>query len=124
MRTAAQRIAKYNARMQSTQLDPVLVVMNEQQAANHTAHVLYFYPRQQALRDLLSGQGLTTTEMFAYEAYNGELYHLVRTGAVGTALVAEKEVLVAKYTAAGLTPALLQSIALTVWEIPEAGLSL
>jgi len=123
MRTAAQRIAKYNARMQSTLLDPVLEVMHQQQAENHTAHVLYFYPRQQALRDLLSGQALTTTEMFAYEAYNGELYHLVLTGTVGTALVAEKEVLVAKYTAAGLEPTLLQSIALTVWEIPAPGSS-
>lgn len=117
MRTLAQRVAAYNNRMQSTEIDPVLTAMQAQQAENHTAHVIYFYPRQVALRELLDAEGLTPTEFFKYEAYNGELYSLVLR-ASGPAAIAEKEILVAKYTSLGCDAALLQSIALTVWEIP------
>jgi hypothetical protein len=120
MRTAAQRDAKYRARMQSTQIDPVLTAMQLLQAENHTAHVNYFYPRQVQCRGLLDAEGITPSEMFRYEAYNGELYSLVRR-ASGPAAITEKEVLVAKYTALGCDAALLQSIALSVWEIPKAG---
>ncbi len=120
MRTAAQRIAAYQNRMQSTQIDPVLTAVNAMAGENHTAHVLYFYPKQVALRDLLDGEGITPTEFFKYEAYNGELYSLVRR-ATGAAAIAEKDILVAKYTALGCDAALLASIALTVWDLPAVG---
>jgi len=119
MRTAAQRIAKFEARMQSSLIDPVLTAMHAQAVENHTAHVLFFYERQVALRDLLNAEGLTPTEMFKYEAYSNELYALVRR-ASGAAAIAEKDVLVAKYTALGCQALLLASIALTVWELPAA----
>ena len=118
MRTAAQRDAKYRARMQSTQIDPTLTAMHALQAVNFTTYEMAFYPKQVACRDLLNVLGVTTTEFFLYEAYNGELYHLTRS-ATGAAAIAEKEVLVAKYVSLGLDAPTLQSIALTVWEIPE-----
>jgi len=120
MRTSAQRIQAFKNRMQSTLIDPVLTAMQAQQAENHAAHVMFFYPRQVALRDLLNAEGLTPTAFFKYEAYNGELYSLVRR-ASGPAAIAEKEILVAKYTSLGCDATLLQAIALTVWEIPAPG---
>lgn len=115
MRTAAQRIAKYEARMQSTQIDPVLANINVQQMANFAIYELDFYPRQVKLRDILDTQVLLPSQYIRYEAFAGEMYALIRRS-TGAAAVQEATVLVAKYT--GPCPApVLKAIALTVFGI-------
>lgn len=79
MRTAAQRIAKYNARMVSSLLDPVRTALQTQQQANYAGYAIEFVPKQEALRAILDGAGIDPARFGPYEAYSGELYHLWKT---------------------------------------------
>jgi hypothetical protein len=76
MRTSAQRIAKFNARMQSSLVDPTLSAMQAQQQANFAAYENDFYPKQVQLRALLNAFNLSPFAVFGYEAFHGELYKL------------------------------------------------
>jgi hypothetical protein len=88
MRTAAQRIAKYNARMVSTLLDPVRTALQAQQQANYAAYATDYVPKQQALRALLDAKGIDTAQYIFYEAYAGELYHVWKTSSGASAIIA------------------------------------
>lgn len=88
MRTAAQRIAKYNARMVSSLLDPVRTALQTQQQNNYAAYATEFVPYQQQLRALLDGYGIDTAQYVFYEAYVGELYHVYKTSAGASAVIA------------------------------------
>lgn len=116
MRSAAQRIAAYDARMQSSQIDPALTAVNVQQMANHAAHVGAFYPKQLLLRDYFNAQGISGPLAFQYEAFNAEMYHASRSFD-GPALIAEGVVLKAKYQALGLDALALSAICLQVWGV-------
>jgi len=116
MRTSAQRIAAYNARMQSSQLDPVRTATASLMAQNFGAYVNDFVPKQQELRSYMDGQGYSSPDYFAYEAYNGELYHVWKTFS-GAAAVAEGTVIEAKYAAMGLVAADLKAIAQLLYNI-------
>ena len=74
MRTDAQRIAKYNARMLSSLIDPTLSVMFTQQKANYAAHTSAFYIKQQALRVILNSMAIAPWAVFGIEAWNAEMY--------------------------------------------------
>lgn len=87
MKTDAQRIARYNARMQSSLIDPTLSQINTLAKANFAAYENDFYPLQVQLRALLDSYGLPTTKYAAYEAYNGELYHLSKVASGASAIV-------------------------------------
>jgi len=118
MRTAQQRIAKYNARMQSSLIDPTLSAMQALQAANFTAYELDFYPKQVAFRAVLATYSMPTPQIAAYEAFHGELYHLTRV-TDGILLTAAATVLVAKWVDAAFlgagSAAVLKDIANTVY---------
>lgn len=88
MRTAAQRIAKYQARMVSTLLDPVRTALQAQQQANYASYATDYVPKQQALRALLDAKGIDTAQYIFYEAYAGELYHVWKTSSGASAIVA------------------------------------
>jgi hypothetical protein len=74
MRTDAQRIAKYNARMLSSLVDPTLSAVNALQKANFAAYVSPFYIKQQALRVIINAQAIPPWAVFGVEAFNGEMY--------------------------------------------------
>ena len=74
MRTDAQRIAKYNARMLSSLVDPTLSAVNAQQQANYATHASAFYVKQQALRIIINAQAVPPWAVFGIEAFNGEMY--------------------------------------------------
>jgi hypothetical protein len=118
MRTAQQRIAKYNARMLSSLIDPTLSAMQAIQAANFTAYELDFYPKQVAFRAVLATYSMPTPQIAAYEAFHGELYHLARV-TDGIMLTAAVTVLVAKWVDAAFlgagSAAVLKDIANTVY---------
>jgi len=88
MRTAAQRIAKYNARMVSSQLDPVRAALQTQQQANYAAYAVDFIPKQQQLRAILDAQGIDVAQYVFYEAYMGEIYHISKVSSGASAIVA------------------------------------
>ena len=74
MRTDAQRIAKYNARLLSSLIDPTLSAMSTLQKANYAAHASAFYTKQQALRVIINAQSVPPWAVLGFEAFNGELY--------------------------------------------------
>ena len=86
MRTAAQRIAKYNARMVSSQLDPVRAALVANQQANYAGYATEFVPYQEKLRVELATYGIDPAQFVFYEAWNGEMYHAFKTTS-GTSLI-------------------------------------
>ena len=116
MKTDAQRIAAFNARMLSSLVDPVLSARQATAVANFGTYVSDFYTKQQALRALMNGWGISTSAYFGYEAFNGEMYHLSKT-ASGPSAVLVATALVAKYVSMFLVAANLKEIALTIYSI-------
>lgn len=74
MRTDSQRIAKYNARLLSSLIDPTLSGVFALQKANYAAHTSAFYIKQQALRVIINAQALPPWAVFGVEAFHGEMY--------------------------------------------------
>jgi len=123
MRTAAQRIAAYNARMLSSLIDPVLSAVNTQQQANFADYASDFVPKQDQLHAILNGLGVAHVYWFAYEAFHNELYHLNKHFS-GAAAIAYATTLAAKYVdpAFGtLVLANLQTIANDIYGIVIPG---
>jgi hypothetical protein len=120
MRTAAQRIAAYNARMQSSQIDPTLTAMEALAQANYTSYVNEFYPFQVALRNWLDSQDIHGALVFQFEAFNNEMYSAWRRFQ-GTALISMATVLVDKYEDYGMTRADLITVCLDVWSVIVPG---
>jgi len=116
MRTSAQRIAAYEARMQSTLLDPTNAAINALAKANFATYANEFVPMQQQLRVLLNALGVATIDFAAYEAYNGEMYHVYKTCS-GASAVFTGTALVTKWTSLGLTALALKAIALDLYSI-------
>ena len=78
MRTDAQRIARYNARMSATLLDPVRLAVITTQKARFAAYATEWVPLQQDLNTLLSNIGIPIIRFAAYTAFAGEIYHLTK----------------------------------------------
>jgi hypothetical protein len=116
MKTDSQRIAAYNAKMLSTLIDPTLSAVNTMAVANFGAYATAFYPKQQQLRVILNEAGIATPQYFAYEAFNGEMFHLSRV-ASGASAVLMATALVAKYVSMFYTAAVLKEIALAIYSI-------
>jgi len=116
MRTAAQRIAHYSARMVSSLIDPVLTAVNAAAVANFTSYAMDFVAKQNQLRAILAGLSITTMQFARYEAFHGEIYHLSKT-ATGPAAVTTATALVAKYVAMGAVEAHLIQIAADIYGI-------
>lgn len=116
MKTDAQRIAAYNARMLSTLVDPALTAVNTMAVANFAAYATDFYPKQMQLRALLDSYGISGLLYAQYEAFHGELYHISKVYS-GASAVAAASALVVKYTAYFLVAANLKEIALDIYSI-------
>ena len=116
MRSAAQRIAAYDARMVSSLIDPVLTAVEEQQKANFASYVADYYPYQVALRGWLDTQAFGGTTVFVYESFNNELYSAHRRFS-GLAEVGMFTVLVDKYEDLGLIRADCIAVCLNVYGV-------
>ena len=109
MRTTAQRIAKYNARMMSSLVDPTLTAVQSIQQANFAAYADDFVPKQEALRVILSDEEVSVIDFASYEAFNGEVYSASKKY-TGPALQAEFCILVEKWADAAHLGATAQTI--------------
>jgi len=116
MKTDAQRIAAYNARMLSSLIDPTLSAVNTMAVANFGAYATNWYPKQQTLRGILDAAGIATAQYFGYEAFAGEMYHVSKVSS-GASAVITGTALVAKYVSMFLVAATLKKIALDCFTI-------
>ena len=119
MRSAAQRIAAYDARMQSSQIDPTLTAMNALQMANYAGYVADWYPLQVNLRAWMDALPVAPVNAFIWEACAGEGYAIYRRFSGGSAL-AQAVTLKAKYVSLGLNGANVSAMMLAVfgWVVP------
>lgn len=97
MRSAADRIAKYNARMQSSLIDPTLSAVNAQQQSNFAIYELDFYPKQVAARAVLGSYSIPTPMYLGFEAFVGEIYALTKKFS-GIGLTAAAQVITTKWS--------------------------
>ena len=120
MKTDSQRIDHYNARMLSSNIDPVLSAVQAKAGVNFASYIVDFYPNQLTLRGLLSDAGLMTATFGAYEAFHGELYHLTKV-CTGASLLANVQVLIDKWSdtqhLGGTATVLLTKIAQDIYHV-------
>lgn len=110
MKTAAQRIAHYEARMLSSLIDPVLTAINAAAVANYTAYAIDFVPFQSQLQAQLDTDSILGPIRLLYEAYFAELYGLKKRMS-GPALNAMGQVMHDKYEALGCVTGTLVPVA-------------
>lgn len=110
MRTAAQRIAHYEARMVSSLIDPVLAATYANAAANFSAYAIDFVAKQDLAWAVMDADGILGPIRFRYSAYFHELYGLsLRHN--GPALDAMAQVIHDKWVSLGCLTATLISMA-------------
>lgn len=114
MKSAASRRAAYDARMQTSQIDPTLTARVTAQMDVHARHVHAFYPKQVALRAFLNDAGLAPPAAFILEAFSQEVYALVRRFS-GPLLRDRALSLAEKYSHLGAADANLCGIMNSVW---------
>lgn len=100
MRTAAQRIAHYDARMVSSLVDPVLAQVYPLASANFAAYATEFVAFQDLAFAALDSDGILGPVRFKYSAYFNELYGLYKRFN-GTALDDMAQAVHDKYVALG-----------------------
>lgn len=116
MRTDIQRIASYEARMQSTLLDPTVTSVAPLAVANYTSYIAEFYPYQIQMRSILLAGGVKSFTYGMYEAMLGEFYHLWKVS-LGNPLVTDFTAIQAKWTARGTDAPISKNIALVCFGV-------
>jgi len=96
MRTVLQRTNAYNARLQSSLIDPTLSAKAALQQANFETYANLFVPKQVGLRAILNEEGVFVIQVAAYEAFHGELWSASQKFS-GPTLQIEFCILVAKW---------------------------
>lgn len=111
MKTAATKIAHYNNRMTSSQIDPVLSAVNATAKANYAAHAIEYTPLLASVHNYLSTQGVPPESFFNYDGFAGEVFHVSKTCA-GPAAVAAVVQFQIKWLLYGCTAPHMKAIAL------------
>lgn len=116
MKTDVTRIAHYNARMQSSLIDPTLTAVNSLAQTNYASYLGIFYPKQVAVSAILDTNAVPNYQRGWYQACAGQMYHQSRV-ATGDALVFEFTALADKWESRGCDRAILISIASSVYSV-------
>jgi len=87
MQSAATRIAHYNNRMTSSQIDPVLAAVNTTAKANFETYAIEWVALATTVHGYLSTLGVNPQSWFLYDGFAGEIYHISKR-ATGPAAVA------------------------------------
>lgn len=120
-RTAAQRIAQYNARMAVPQIVAARVAINTLMQTNFAAYANHFVPLQEACSAQLAIEGVPVSHYFGYHGFNNEMLRIWRNQQ-GASRDLEVCILINKYTALGLLTSVLQNIVLNVWAVPAVNI--
>jgi hypothetical protein len=116
MRSDVQRIANYEARMQSTLVDPTVTAIRDLAVANYQAYIVEFYPFQVQLRTILLDESVKSFLFGLYEAMTGQFYHLYKV-ALGNPGVADFTAMQVKWTARGTDATISKRIALDLFGV-------
>ena len=113
----AKRIAKWNAKYDTTRVKAILDEMRPTMLANVTAVYPMITAMELQVKQVCDGAGVATIQYPFYLNFGREIWALTRREVSGESLCKEAAVLAAKWKARGLTEAVLQAIRTDVFNV-------
>ncbi len=110
MTDPTRRIAKWNAKFDTTRIKETLDAMRPAMLANVTAVFPLLTAMELQVKQTCDASGVPTIQCPFYLNFGREIWALTRKEVSGESLAQEVAVLSAKWTARGLTQAVLQAI--------------
>ena len=117
MMDPTKRIAKWNAKYDTTRVKAILDEMRPTMLANVTAVFPMITAMELQVKQVCDGAGVPTIQYPFYLNFGREIWALTRKEVSGESLAQEVAVLSAKWTARGLTQAVLQAIRTDVFNV-------
>jgi hypothetical protein len=116
MKSLAEKIANYEARMQSSLIDPAYAARNADAQTNYGAYATEYTAIQQSLHQYLDTAGVRLESYFQYNAFMSECYHISKRAA-GLTATANMSAVAAKYIQLGLSDIHVKAIALALFTV-------
>ena len=117
MMDPAKRIAKWNVKFNTERIKATLDEMRPTMLANVTAVYPLITAMELQVKQVCDTAGVPTIQYPFYLNFGRELWALSRKEVSGESLAQEAATLIAKWTARGLTQAVLQSIRTGVFNV-------
>jgi hypothetical protein len=117
MTDPTRRIAKWNAKFDTTRIKGILDDMRPAMLANVTAVFPLITAMELQVKQTCDASGVPTIQYPFYLNFGREIWALTRKEVSGESLAQEAAVLVAKWTARGLTAPVLQAIRSEVFNV-------
>jgi hypothetical protein len=112
-----RRIAKWNAKYDTTRIKATLDELRPAMLANVTAVFPLITAMELQVKQVCDGSGVSTIQYPFYLNFGRELWALSRKDISGESYAKEAAILVTKWTARGLTQAVLQAIRTQVFNV-------
>jgi len=113
-----RRIAKWNAKFNTERIKGILDDMRPAMLANVTAVFPLITAMELQVKQTCDASGVPTIQYPFYLNFGREIWALTRKEVSGESLAQEAAVLIAKWTARGLTAPVLQAIRSEVFNVP------
>ena len=117
MMDPARRIAKWNVKYDTERVKATLDAMRPAMLANVTAVFPMITAMELQVKQTCDASGVPTIQYPFYLNFGQEVWALTRKEVSGESLAIEAAVLIAKWTARGLTQAVLQAIRSEVFNV-------
>ena len=111
------RVRKFNAKYTAANLTRDLTAKNAFMLSRFAAQAPLVATMESSVKQVCDGAGVPTIEYPFYLSFGRELYSLTRREISGESAAIEAALLIAKWTARGLTAAVLQGIRTDVFSI-------
>ncbi len=121
MSNAINRLAKWTAKTNPERVKSVLDELRPTMLANAQAVFPQLVDMENQTRQVLDGEGISVIQYPYYLCFARELWNLQRRGFSGDSLAREVDILIAKWTGRGLSPAVLGAIRRQVFTIAPVG---
>jgi hypothetical protein len=118
MTDPTRRIAKWNAKFDTTRIKGILDDMRPAMLANVTAVFPLITAMELQVKQTCDASGVPTIQYPFYLNFGREIWALTRKEVSGESLAIEAAVLIAKWAARGLTAPVLQAIRSEVFNVP------
>jgi len=118
MTDPTKRIARWNAKFNTERIKATLDDMRPAMLANVTAVFPMLTAMELQVKQTCDASGVPTIQYPFYLNFGREIWVLIRKEVSGESLAQEAAVLVAKWTARGLTAPVLQAIRSEVFNVP------
>ncbi len=112
-----KRVAKWNAKYDSTRLKNDIDKMRPDMLANATAAFPLIYAMEQQVKQVLDAEGVSIITYPFYLNFGREMWHLQRINLSGESLAVEAATLIGKWVARGLSQSVLERIRTQVFNI-------